>query len=274
MNVLVTRSMWEFSGRPLEEFLDKVKAAGYDGTDIFLPGLKESPSRVADLHRAYELALFGMITSEGRTPTEHISSLERGFALASEMQPVHLNCHTGKDFFSLEENLTIFRRSLELSHQAGIPLSHETHRGRALFSTFGTRELIRRLPEIRLTADFSHWCCVHESLLENQPEDLEIAIQHSDYIHARVGFAEGPQVNDPRGPEWKAEIDAHIGWWKRISIARRAAGATALGVCPEFGAAPYMVVLPFTRQPVTDLWEITLWMKDLLRRELGGAEKS
>jgi sugar phosphate isomerase/epimerase len=261
--------MWEFADVPLEKFLKKVKEAGYDGTDIYLPSLKDPPAVVRDLHEQYGLVLIGMITTEGRTPEEHVFSLERGFALAEEVMPFHLNCHTGKDFFSLAENLTIFRKSQELSRVCGISVSHETHRGRALFSTIAARELLTALPSIRLTADFSHWCCVHESLLQDQPDALELAIQHSDYIHARVGHIEGPQVSDPRAPEWKAELESHMGWWKRIAAARRTEGATTIAVCPEFGAAPYMPLLPFTRQPVADLWEITLWMMDLLRRNLG-----
>ncbi len=268
MRLIVTRSRWEFADLPLPLFLKKVKEAGYDGTDIFLPSLKESPGEVRRMHADFDLALFGMITTDGTTPAEQRSSLRAGFDLAARSGAVHLNCHTGKEFFPFDENCAIFAESLSLSREYGIPVSHETHRGRALFSTLSTRALLEALSEIRLTADFSHWCCVHESLLQDQKEAVELAIRHSDYIHARVGYSEGPQVSDPRAPEWKTEVDAHLGWWKQIAAERRKDGAPALGVCPEFGAPPYMPLLPFTRQPVTDLWEITLWMKDLLRREL------
>lgn len=269
MKILVTRSMWEFADVPLDSFLRKVKEAGYDGTDIYLPSLKEPPAIVRKLHEHYGLILIGMITTEGRTPQEHVSSLERGFALAAELRPNHLNCHTGKDFFSLAENCAIFRKSQDLSRSCGIPISHETHRGRALFSAIAAQELLTALPDLRLTADFSHWCCVHESLLQDQPDALELAIQRSDYIHARVGHIEGPQVSDPRAPEWKTEVDTHLGWWKKIVAARRADGAATIAICPEFGAAPYMPLLPFTKQPVANLWEITLWMKGILREHLG-----
>ena len=270
MRLLITRSRWEFAEIPLPVFLKKVKDAGYDGTDIFLPSLRESPEEVRQMHADHGLALFGMITTEGATPADHRASLRHGFALAGQTGVAHLNCHTGKDFFPFGENCAIFAESLALSRECGIPISHETHRGRALFSTLATRALLGALPQIRLTADFSHWCCVHESLLQDQKDDVELAILHSDYIHARVGHCEGPQVSDPRAPEWRTEVDTHCGWWKKIASERRKAGAATLAVCPEFGAAPYMPLLPFTRQPVTDLWEVTLWMKDLLQRELGG----
>jgi sugar phosphate isomerase/epimerase len=268
MRLLITRSRWEFPDLPLPLFLTKVKEAGYDGTDIYLPSLKDSPEDVRRMHDDAGLSLFGMITTEGATAAQHRASLRPGFDLAARTGAVHLNCHPGKDFFSFDENCEIFAESLSLSREYGIPFSHETHRGRALFSTLSTRALLEALPDIRLTADFSHWCCVHESLLHDQEEIVALAIRRSDYIHARVGYIEGPQVSDPRAPEWKTELETHLMWWKQIAAQRREAGANALGVCPEFGAPPYMPLLPFTRQPVTDLWEVTLWMKDLLRREL------
>ena len=52
---------------------------------------------------------------------------------------------------------------------------------------------------------------VHESGLEDQAENLELAIAHADYIHARVGYAEGPQIPDPRAPEWQHAVERHLG---------------------------------------------------------------
>jgi len=270
MRVCIARSKWDLDPLPLTEFLPKIKAAGFDASDIHLPSLRESPEEIAALHTRNGLALVGMITTEGGTPEEHCASLEKRIALAARCAPAHVNCHTGKDFFSPRENLTIFEAALELSRRFGISISHETHRGRATFSAPATQDLLKSMPEIRLTADFSHWCCVHESLLADQEEAVGLAIERTDYIHARVGHAEGPQVNDPRAPEWKAELEAHLSWWQRIADAHRRHGSRELFVCPEFGPAPYMPALPFTRQPVSDLWEITLFMKELLRERLAG----
>ena len=53
-----------------------------------------------------------------------------------------------------------------------------------------------------------------------------------------------------------------------IVDAHRKAGSPFLTVVPEFGAPPYVPVLPYTRQPVVDVWEVNVYMKDLLKREL------
>jgi hypothetical protein len=38
---------------------------------------------------------------------------------------------------------------------------------------------------------------VHESLLVDQTEAVELVIAHNDRVHSRIGHTEGPQVNNP-----------------------------------------------------------------------------
>ena len=207
-----------------------------------------------------------MIASDGPTLSDHLSSLEQRFLLAAKASPILMNCHTGRDIFPFEDNLKIFELGISLSKEYGIPLVHETHRGRATYSTFQTKALISALPEIRLNADFSHWCCVHESLLDDQQEIVDLAIRHADYIHARVGFIEGPQITDPRGPEWELEVEKHISWWSQILHLHRKKGSLFLAITPEFGPPPYLTRLPFTRQPIADVNEINTYMMQLLKK--------
>jgi hypothetical protein len=121
-----------------------------------------------------------------------------------------------------------------------------------------------------LSADFSHWCVVSESLLADQAESLGLAIERTDHIHARVGFEEGPQVADPRAPESSAALEAHLGWWDRIIALHRAKGSALVTVAPEFGPSPYMPSLPWTGQPVSDQWATNVRMMGLLRGRWAG----
>ena len=104
-----------------------------------------------------------------------------------------------------------------------------------------------------------------ESLLNNQLETVKIAIERTDHIHARIGHPEGPQVNDPRAPEWKEALDAHLAWWDKIVELKKASG-DMLTVLTEFGPADYMPTEPYTRKPLADQWAINVHMKDLLRK--------
>ena len=48
------------------------------------------------------------------------------------------------------------------------------------------------IPELRITFDVSHWCNVSESLLQDQQETVDMALQRVDHIHARIGHPGRP----------------------------------------------------------------------------------
>jgi sugar phosphate isomerase/epimerase len=259
---------WGLEGLPANEKLRRALTAGFDGVEM---GVPPDPKERRDLRALLDDSGLMFIAQQWTTGTDaaaHAASFQEQYERAVEMRPLLVNSHTGRDIFSLPQNLEVFAAAARLEKEHGIPVAHEVHRGRATFSTLSTLALIDAFPEVRLTADFSHWCCVHESLLEDQQEPLRRAISHSHHVHARVGHAEGPQVTDPRGPEWSAEVAAHLAWWRSIVETRRAAGAEILTICPEFGPPRYMVTLPGTDTPIADQWAINCHMKDFLRDRL------
>jgi len=268
MKTLFIRAIWGMDLPSVDAGLDKIQQGGFDGVEMGVPA--DAAERRA-LRLALErtgLAFIAQQWTAGRTPEEHVKSFEAQYRRAADMGPLFVNSHTGRDIFTLEQNLLVFRAAAHLEGEVGTRVLHETHRGRALYSAPATSVLLDALPGLRLTADFSHWCCVHESLLEDQEDTVQKAIDASGHIHARVGHAEGPQVTHPGAPEWKDAVAAHVGWWKRIASRHQREGASQLTVCPEFGPVPYMPTLPWTRQPVADLWEITMYMKDFLNAHL------
>jgi hypothetical protein len=180
-----------------------------------------------------------------------------------------VDCHTGADWFTFEENHTIFSRALELERELGVPLCHELHRGRALYNAPDTLRHLHALPGLRLTADFSHWQVVHESGdLARHATAVEAVITRAWHIHARVGFGEGPQVPDPRAAEWAEQVEINTGWWRRIVAARRSESRPWLTITPEFGPVPYMPTIPHENRPVADAWEVNCWMREQLARSL------
>jgi sugar phosphate isomerase/epimerase len=264
MKLLFTKSKWEAPALSVEAFLDACLRDGFDGTELHLQGLPETPAEIARLHAGRRLIMVGQIVTEGTTPAEHAASLERLYLQACAAGAVFVSSHTGKDFFPHEENLRIFAKGLELEAAHGIPLVHETHRGRALFTAHGTARYLRELPSLALTADFSHWFCVHESDLRDQEESLAAAIAATRHVHARVGFGEGPQVAQPAAPGFSGWLDRHVGLWRRIVAARGLSGAPMLTITPEAGPPPYMPVDPATGSPLADAWAVNVWMKRYL----------
>jgi len=105
---------------------------------------------------------------------------------------------------------------------------------------------------------------VSESLLQDQQSTIDIALQRIDHIHARIGHPEGPQVNDPRAPEWESAVQAHVAWWDTVVEMKKQKGEV-MTFLTEFGPTDYMPALPYTRQPLANQWEINVHMMKLLR---------
>jgi len=157
----------------------------------------------------------------------------------------------------------MFRR---VANATGIEVVHETHRNKWSFAAHVAREYLEKMPDLRITLDASHWVCVAETFLQDQPEAMALAIARTGHIHARVGYPCGPQVPDPRAPEWQEALQYHLGWWDAVIAHRQTQGAaTPLTVTPEFGPYPYMVELPYSRQPIVSQWDVNVWMMGLLK---------
>jgi hypothetical protein len=126
---------------------------------------------------------------------------------------------------------------------------------------------LEKFPALKLTGDFSHWCTVSESMLQDQKSIVERIIPHVHHIHARIGYEHSPQVNDPFAPEWKQHTDAFVCWWKKIIAAQSVNGKRSLTITPEFGPVPYMPTLPYSQKPLVDQWQVNAQVKNVLKRK-------
>ncbi len=265
MQILFGKTHWEMLGEPAEVFLDRAAADGFDVAEMVPAKLAEPVARVAAAAAAHGLGLIAQILTEGETPAEHENYMARWVENSLEFAPRLINIHTGRDIFGFEENLRLFKAALALAERHGVPIVHETHRGRALFCATAAEKYLRALPDLRINADFSHWMVVHESDLRDQEGRLDLALDRADYIHARVGFSQGPQVPHPLAPEWAPERARHLDLWRRILSARQREGTAEFVITPEFGPVPYMPRLPFTAQPLADTWTVNVQWRDHLR---------
>ncbi|MGH7992028.1 MAG: sugar phosphate isomerase/epimerase family protein, partial [Limisphaerales bacterium] len=165
MQILYFRSVWGMNdAATLEEKLEKIKAGGFDGVELDVPLDLETCQRARQLLNASRLAVVAQQwRTSGRTVAEHQAGFEQQYERALVLKPLYLNSHTGCDHFTLEENLALFDHAAALAGRHGLEVYHETHRSRALFSAPATMRFLDARPELKLVADFSHWCCVHES---------------------------------------------------------------------------------------------------------------
>jgi sugar phosphate isomerase/epimerase len=264
MRLVPVRQLWGVD-EAWATFLPKAKAAGYRAIEVNILELSAAQrldfsARLADLGLGLVAQIFTNGFIAGGEVTTHVESFRHQCDLAVAMRPRLINCHSGRDAFTRDEAFDFFRRVV--SHEAGLPVTvaHELHRGRIFYAPWTTVPILDAFPTLNVTADFSHWVNVCERLLDDQLPAIRLVAERCLHVHARVGHAEGPQVNDPRAPEWTAELAAHERWWDLCWAAQERRGLTESTLTPEFGPPTYQPTAPYSRHPLADLAEICDWM--------------
>ncbi|QKX05678.1 sugar phosphate isomerase/epimerase [Aquimarina sp. TRL1] len=247
------------------EFFKKVKEAGYDGVEIDLPLRGIEKYDVLNRLKDYELEFVGQHWETKDVKfSDHKENFKRHLYNLVEAEPLFVNSHTGMDFFSFSQNGELLLLAEEIEDETGVRIIHETHRSRFCFAAHIGALFLKEFPFLKLTADFSHWCCVAESLLENQKVSVEKAIDHSFHIHARVGSSQSPQIIDPRDELYKEEFTVFMGWWNKIIDKALSRKDDYITITPEYGPFPYTLYAPNTTQALGNQWEIN----EFIRKEI------
>lgn len=243
----------------LEEKIRRVADAGYAAVEAQVPA-GDQIGLFTRLLREHKLEFVAMVITDGASYEDHFNLFRAKIEQARALEPLKITVHGGKDWWPFDVQKNFFAEALEIERRIGVEVNHETHRGRPMFTPSATARLLREFPELHINADFSHFVNVCESLIEDQVEDMRLCISRARHVHGRIGHEEGPQVNDPRAPEWSRQVAAHEAWWGEIVRTRLKAGAENFTFNPEFGPPNYMPTLPHTCQPVADLWDVCLYV--------------
>jgi sugar phosphate isomerase/epimerase len=263
-DLFIMATDWGFKG-DIFQFCEAAKNAGYDGIEVWVPTTPTGMKSLSEAVVKNNLKLGLLAGGSDKDFMIHKSQFQKGVESAISLNPVYINCHSGKDYFAFEQNKELVDFTIKRSSESNVPIYHETHRGRMLFAAHISKNFIEKIEGLRLTLDISHWCNVHESLLTDQKDTIDLALSRTNHIHARIGHAEGPQVNDPRAPEWADAVKAHFSWWDQVVKRRRAEGKFVTFLT-EFGPPNYLQTLPYTNQPVANQWDINVYMMQLLRK--------
>jgi sugar phosphate isomerase/epimerase len=258
---------WGSEDLPWNIFCKKVKNAGYDGVEAGIPFEETEKNSIVSALKENDLLLVGQYyQSFEKDFNEHYTNYEKYLRNIISVNPILIDAQTGKDYYTAEQNGLLFQLAQKIATDTGISIAHETHRNKALFAAHVAEQLLRQNEYVKITADFSHWCCVAETLLEDQQEALQLACSRAIHIHARVGHAQAPQVNEPRAEEWKLTVETHLQWWDAIVANRKKEGAELLTITTEFGPAPYLPALPHSMVPVANQWDINEYMLKTLKQ--------
>lgn len=252
MRLRFFKTLWGMEALPVEARVAKVVEAGYEGFEGILPDVQEAR------RLGVAMPAVAMIF-----PTE-IESFKSQFDQAGELGLDRLVVHAGKDWWSFDQGSAFFDAALEIVEASNLPTAFETHRGRLLFEPQSTVRYLERFPTLRLCADFSHWTCVCESMLDDQMDAVRLAASRVIHLHARVGHEEGPQVPDPRTPRWLPYVERFEAIWDLVHAAHVERGEEMLTIDPEFGSPAYLWTDPVDERPLADQFEVTNFVRDRL----------
>ena len=251
------RCLWGVT-RPVSEALPLLKQAGYSGVEWKGLNAQNTPDFRQQL-RDFDLTFIAQIHTTGQNVAEHLRSFRSLIDGVLPLEPVLINSQSGLDGWSPGEKEEFMGEALRIEQEYGLPIAHETHRGRITFSPWDTSRLLTTFNDLKLTCDFSHWVNVCERLLDREAAIIGQCAERCIHIHARVGYEQGPQVTDPAAPEWAGHVAAHERWWQQIWQAQLHRGMLVSTLTPEYGPPLYHHTLPFSQEPVSDLWTICDW---------------
>jgi hypothetical protein len=276
MKIRYLCTYWGCESLSAQAFLTRAVDNGFDGVEINIP---ENPEFIvefmdtlaairATVNPNFYFVAQQVSAQKKETEAEYTKRFCDRLAFLIQLAPDAINSHTGKDYYSFSSNCKIILEAEQISKRSGIPIWHEIHRGRFTFHLKTLLDYLEVFPNLQFVGDFSHFCVVSESNLDDQFELLKQIFPHVQHIHARIGFEQGPQVNHPFAPEWASYLSKYLEWWQAIIQLHQKRKKQYLTITPEFGPEPYMPLEPFTKKPMASQWNINLEMKNYLINHL------
>ncbi|MGZ5135907.1 MAG: sugar phosphate isomerase/epimerase family protein, partial [Flavitalea sp.] len=187
--LIILATSWGFGGTT-DQFCAAAKKEGYDGIEVWWPGDKKAQDELFTALKKHSLQVGFLCGGSQPDWKEHLETFKKATTEAAknaDQKPLYINCHSGRDHFSFDQSKAFINHTTQLSKETGITICHETHRSRIMFAAHVTRQYIEKIPELKLTFDVSHWCNVHETMLGDQKETVDMALQRVEHIHARIG---------------------------------------------------------------------------------------
>jgi hypothetical protein len=249
---------------PVPERFDRVRDAGYDGMAIDL-GAMDITAAKAVVPEFARTGLAGLLTAFPRS----IEELRPALHLAKDIGSPFVVVVGQVMPVSVDGMIPVIREWLKISHEEGVPIQFETHRNCITNDLFSTLQLIDAIPEMRLSADLSHYVVDREMMLPLEPDlsgYVSRVLARADSFQGRIATRCQVQVS-PGFPQHKPWLDLFLGWWDegfRHWRQRPGNDAADLIFLCELGPRPYAITGADDME-LSDRWADALTLRDLVR---------
>jgi hypothetical protein len=244
-SLAVLQSMWAMERRrpdgaewSLQEKLEMIRDAEFDGAGV----------RFIDPAYAREVTAFlkahGMIWQAQCYP-QKVEDLAPVLELVAELGADHVNLQADVRPRTLAACVPYIEGWRRMAERAGVALNIETHRDRMTTDLFFTLDLLDAFPDLRLTADVSHYLVGREFAWPIDAANhamIHRIMDNAWAIHGRVASREQVQI-EIGFAQHQGWVELFMGWWEyAIRSWRRRAGADArLTFLCELGPSPYAI---------------------------------
>jgi hypothetical protein len=172
---------WSAGPKPGEDLFAAAVDAGYEGIQVFLPD-QAAAARAAGLNHVSAI-------SPARTTDEAEGLLAMWSGAGEESRADSLTLHLGTGFETRDQALALVESVLKASDRHGVPVLVETHRATLTQDPARTLELLETFPELRFTADLSHWYTGVELVygdLDAKLAALQPVFDRCRMVHGRI----------------------------------------------------------------------------------------
>ncbi|KAJ5364254.1 uncharacterized protein N7496_009967 [Penicillium cataractarum] len=262
MKVDRLRSVWGIAPGPnldnWAQLFPYLKKQGYVGVEVDIHGIvpeRDFP-RLREICDETGLEIGAMVHSSwfmyagprpvGLKADDHLRNYSELLQLVKQLRPITINFQSGEDAWDVEESIKFYQGTLQVDKELGLTgrVTHETHRNRSLFTPYATRRILEAVPQLRITADFSHWMVGLERLLDIGEGDramIDAVIPHVYHIHARIGTTQASQCPEPLNPVFEEERLCMERIWTKIIQSRfkQDGPDSVITFVPEYGPFPY-----------------------------------